>query len=51
MDNIKNEKYFLNKIVKDIKFVIEHCKNISLNEFNNDEILNNALCFKIVQIS
>lgn len=51
MDNIKNEKYFLNKIVKDIKFVIEHCKNISLNEFNNDEILNNAVCFKIVQIS
>ena len=27
MDNIKNEKFFLNKIVKDFNFVIEHCKN------------------------
>ena len=28
MDNIKNDTYYINRIINDLKFVIEHTKKI-----------------------
>ena len=46
MDNTKNDKYYLNKIIEDIEFVINTTKNMTLEEFDNDEIINSAIHFK-----
>ena len=46
MDNTKNDKYYLNKIIEDIEFVINTTKNMTLEEFDNDEIINSAINFK-----
>ena len=31
MDNIKNDNYYLEKIKKDIAFIVIHMKNVDLN--------------------
>ncbi len=51
MDNIKNDSYYLNKIVDDIKFVIGSTANMTLDEFDNNEMVNSAVNFKFIQIS
>ena len=49
--NNKTPKYYIEKIINDIEFCIYHLNGKSLDDFNNDEILNNAISFKLVQIS
>ena len=39
MDNKKDDKYFLNKIIDDISFVLTNTKNMTFEEFDNDEII------------
>ena len=51
MDNIKNDSYYLDKIVDDIKFVIGSTANMTLDEFDNNEMVNSAVNFKFIQIS
>ena len=51
MDNLKNDKYYLNKIIDDIKFVIINTENMTLEEFDADEMVNSAVNFKFIQIS
>ena len=51
MDNKKDDKYFLNKIIDDISFVLANTKNMTFEEFDNDEIINSAVNFKFIQIS
>lgn len=51
MDNIKTPKYFIEKILKDISFCIDNLKDVTLEDFNSDEVLSSAISFKFVQIS
>ena len=51
MDNIKNDKYYLEKIINDINFVINNTMSMTLEEFDSDELINSAVNFKFVQIS
>lgn len=51
MDNLKNDQYYLKKIIKDIEFSISNVKNLSLTEFSENEVINSAICFKFVQLS
>ena len=37
MDNSKNDKYYLERIIKDIVFIIEQCSNMTLEEYENNE--------------
>ena len=50
MDN-KTPKYYIEKIIKDIEFCINHLKDSTIEEFNEDEVLSSAISFKFVQIS
>lgn len=43
--------FFVEEIVKDIEFCIEHVKDSSIDEFNADEVLSSTISFKFVQIS
>ncbi len=51
MVNAKNDGYFLDKIIKDIKFLIAHTENLTLTELQADEVLLDCIMFRLVQIS
>lgn len=51
MDNIKTPKYYIDKIIKDIVFCITNLKDVTIEEFNDNEVLSSAISFKFVQIS
>lgn len=51
MDNIKNDAYYLGKIIEYINFSIKHLNEVTLKEFEDDEVLTNAIMFSFIQIS
>lgn len=51
MDNIKNDAYYIKKMLKDIKFIIEKTKGITLGELEANEVLCDSVLFRLIQIS
>ncbi|OQC10646.1 MAG: hypothetical protein BWX74_00568 [Tenericutes bacterium ADurb.Bin087] len=51
MDNIKNNEYYLKKIVVDLKIIMERMENIDEKEFNKNELLIDSVIFRLIQIS
>ncbi len=51
MDNIKDDVYYIKKMLKDIKFIIEKTKGITLEELEANEILCDSVLFRLIQIS
>ena len=51
MNNLKNDKYYVEKILADINFLIKHTKNINRKQFEKDEVLLDSIMFRFIQIS
>ena len=51
MDNIKTDDYYIQKIRKDLEFIVLHMKNIDMEELNNNEILLDSMLFRMIQLS
>lgn len=51
MDNIKDDKYYLGKIITDLEFVIKHTAGKSKEEIEDDDLLLDSIMFRIVQIA
>ncbi len=51
MANVKNDGYYLKKIVADIEFIMKHMENIDENSFNKNELLVDSVMFRLIQIS
>ncbi len=51
MDNTKDNAYYIEKIKSDLSFICEHMKNLTLQEFSKDEVLQDSMMFRMVQIS
>ena len=51
MDNIKNDNYHIQKIRKDLEFMVVHMRDIDLKELNENEILLDSMLFRMIQIS
>ncbi len=51
MDNNKNDHYYLEKIKKDIAFIVIHMKDVDLQALNEDEVLLDSMLFRMIQIS
>lgn len=51
MDNIKNDNYYIEKIRRDLEFIIAHTLNVSIEEFSANEILLDSMMFRMIQIS
>ena len=51
MDNVKNDAYYIQKIRKDLKFIVTHMRNINLEVLNSDEVLLDSMLFRMIQIS
>ena len=50
MDNVKNDKYYLEKIISDLRFIIEHTKGKTKDEIENNDLLVDSIMFRIIQI-
>lgn len=51
MDNKKDNKYYVNKIIADLSFIIEHTVDITKEELEENEILADSVMFRLIQVS
>ena len=51
MDNEKNDRFYLEKIIADLKFVIEHTQGITQKEMEENDLLIDSIMFRIVQVA
>ena len=51
MDNLKNDAYYVGKMLKDIRFIIEKTEGIALQELKDNEVLCDSVLFRLIQIS
>ena len=51
MDNFKDDNYFIQRIMNDLVFINIHMNNISKKLFDNDELLQDSMMFRLIQIS
>ena len=51
MDNEKNDRFYLEKIIADLKFVIEHTQGITRKEMEENDLLIDSIMFRIVQVA
>ena len=51
MDNVKNDSYYVKKMLTDIKFIIDKTNGITLQELKDNEVLCDSALFRLIQIS
>ncbi len=51
MDNVKDDRYYLKKIITDLKFLIDHTSGKTKEEIEKNELLIDSIMFRIIQIS
>ena len=51
MDNVKNDEYYLGKILLDLQFLIEHTERTTYEEFSADPVLVDSVMFRLIQIA
>lgn len=51
MDNIKNDRYYLEKIIADLAFVMEHTQGKTQEELEENQLLIDSIMFRIIQIA
>lgn len=51
MDNIKDDSYYIEKIKSDIRFIIMHMQDKEIEDLEDDELLQDSMMFRMVQIS
>ena len=51
MDNSKNDTYYIQRIKQDLKFIVLHMKDISIEELNENEVLLDSMLFRMIQLS
>ena len=39
MDNVKTDSYYIEKIRKDLEFIVDHMRNVDIEELNANEVL------------
>lgn len=51
MDNVKNDVYYVNRIYNDLDFITRHMKGVDSEAFSENEILQDSMMFRLIQIS
>jgi uncharacterized protein with HEPN domain len=51
MINSKDDDYYINKIILDLQFISIHMNEITIEQFNHDELLQDSMMFRMIQIS
>ena len=51
MDNVKNDAYYIKKMLKDIRFIMSVTDGLTLDGLTENEILCDSVLFRLIQIS
>ena len=51
MENVKDDRYYAEKLQKDLQYIIRHMSGVSEEVFSADEILQDAMMFRLIQVS
>lgn len=51
MDNLKNDTYYIEKVIENIDAIITYTEGISFEDFNNNELLVDATMFRLIQMA
>lgn len=51
MDNVKNDAYYVQKIKKDVLFIVTHMRGVDAEELDSNEVLLDSMLFRMIQIS
>lgn len=51
MDNAKTNSYYIEKIRKDLEFIVDHMQNVDIEELNANEVLLDSMMFRMIQLS
>lgn len=50
MNNPKNDEYYIEKILTDLRFIIKHITDVSRQELESNEVLLDSMLFRLIQI-
>ena len=45
MDNVKNDDYYITKIKDNLQFICKYMENVSKEQFNDNELIQNSMSF------
>ena len=51
MDNVKDDDYYVQKVKKDVRFIVVHMRGIDAEELDTNEVLMDSMLFRMIQIS
>ncbi len=51
MDNIKDDKYYINKVIENIDAIILYTKDMNYDAFVKDDLVIDAVMFRLVQMA
>ena len=51
MDNVKNDNYYIQKVRKDLEFMVIHMRGVGIEELNANEVLLDSMLFRMIQVS
>ncbi len=47
----KNDGYYIEKVLNDIDFIIEHMTGLTIESFSENAVLQDSMMFRLIQIS
>ncbi len=51
MDNVKTDRYYNDKIISDLSFVLAHTDGLTRDELESNEVLVDSVMFRLIQVS
>ena len=51
MENPKNDRYYADKLLTDLLYIEKHMRGISMEAFYQDELRQDAMMFRLIQVS
>ena len=51
MENLKNDDYYIQKLMKDLIFIEKYMNNVDIDELNSNELLLDSMLFRMIQLS
>lgn len=50
MNNLKNDGYYIEKILTDLRFISEHMQGITIRSLGENEVLLDSMSFRLIQV-
>ena len=50
MNNLKNDEYYIGKILTDLHFIVEHMEGVTIRTLEENEVLLDSMSFRLIQI-